>query len=85
MRANERCTILVLLLVCRGGATRQSRKGATGRPTWLVERRHVPELSALNPSLRRSTGGRSTLELSAAFKRALLSALNRRLHSLNPR
>ena len=38
-----------------------------GRSTWLVERRVVPELSALNQSLRRSTG-----TLNARVERSVL-------------
>ena len=62
-RANEQRTILLLLLVCRGGATRQSRKARPdAQHGWAV-----PELSALNQSLRRSTG-----TLNARVERSVL-------------
>ena len=62
-RANEQRTILLLLLVCRRCATRESRKA---RPD-AQHGRAVPELSALNQSLRRSTG-----TLNARVERSVL-------------
>ena len=50
-----------------GGGPARKAKGATGRSTWLVERPAVPELSALNQSLRRSTG-----TLNARVERSVL-------------
>ena len=54
-------------------------KGATGHSTWLVERRVVPELSALNQSLRRSTG-----TLNARVERSVLKGAGLSVPPLTP-